>query len=172
MGYKNIKEHFRVGHIVHVRNEGICIGSPYVSDLIIIGRNGVIKKGRDSAVNEDINRYQSEMQADPAKVRALIEAPDTFTASLPVYTYEGGKVVLHHCEQYGWPNVTHAGALMYENTFSPSRAWIAKRAKNNAQYGIEAMEARIVEIEAQLAINRAQLAEYQADLAALNAEFP
>ena len=30
MGWKNIKEHYRIGHTVHVTDKGICIGSPYI----------------------------------------------------------------------------------------------------------------------------------------------
>lgn len=30
MGWKNVKEHYQIGHIVCVTSKGLCIGSPYV----------------------------------------------------------------------------------------------------------------------------------------------
>ena len=44
MGWKNIKEHYRIGHAVQVTDAGICIGSPYIHNIIIIGVDGTLKK--------------------------------------------------------------------------------------------------------------------------------
>jgi len=38
MGWKNIKEHYRINHYVQVTEQGICIGSPYIHNIIVIGR--------------------------------------------------------------------------------------------------------------------------------------
>jgi len=40
MGWKNLKEHFRIGHIVQCRDGVILIGSGYVSDLIKVSLDG------------------------------------------------------------------------------------------------------------------------------------
>jgi len=40
MGWKNVKEHYRIGHSVQVTEQGVCIGSPYVHNLIVVGLDG------------------------------------------------------------------------------------------------------------------------------------
>lgn len=58
------------------------------------------------------------INADPTAAAALLAKPDTFAASIPVYTWDASyAIVSHQCEELGWPNVTHDGALMYRNTF-------------------------------------------------------
>lgn len=45
MGWKNIKDHYRIGHIVAIYGEkGICIGSQYVHDLLMVGSDGTHSK--------------------------------------------------------------------------------------------------------------------------------
>lgn len=36
MGWKNVKEHYRIGHIVHVKDGKICIGFPHITDIMEI----------------------------------------------------------------------------------------------------------------------------------------
>jgi hypothetical protein len=167
MSWKNVKEHYRIGHFVH------CIGSGYVSEIIVIEPDGRLSKRYDGrGGNEDLARYQQEMDADPVKLRELIAAPDTFTASIPVYTYEGGDVVEKQCEALGWPNVTHDGCMMYANTFSGDKAWIVAKAKENADIGIKWARERVEETEKKLIEARARLAEEEANRAKLEADFP
>jgi hypothetical protein len=135
MGWKNVKEHYRIDHLVHVRNSKICIGSAYIPDIIIIGSDGTIEK-RDAdrwSVNRDLDRYQKEMDADPAKLKQLVESPDTFTNSITVYTYGDGQIIEKQCEVTGWPNVTHDGELMYDNTFCVARDVVLKWALRDAE---------------------------------------
>ncbi len=92
MSWKNVKEHYRIKHQVHVTNEGICSGSPYVHNLIVIGLDGVLKKRREGSGNADLTRYQAEMDADPAMLKQLVMAEDSFDGpGLPVFTYDGGR---------------------------------------------------------------------------------
>ena len=53
--------------------------------------------------------------------------------SLPVYTYEGGEIIEHKCEAYGWPNLTDDGQVMYNNKFSSDRNEVVRWAKENAE---------------------------------------
>ena len=144
MGWKAIKDHYRIGHFVQVvPGKGVCIGSPYIHDIFVIDETGKLSK-RDSdrfgggSMNADLRRYQEEFDADPAKLKALFEQPDTFEQSIPVYTYEGADIIECFCEQLEWPNVTHDGRMMYENTFSTDRAEVVGWAIRNARYGVEA----------------------------------
>ena len=172
MGYKLLKEHYRIGHAVCVTDKGICIGSPYIHDLIIVGLDGAIIKADDGRVNEDLKRYMAEMKADPAKLREVVQATDTFEASIPVYTYDGGNIIEEKCEKPGWPNVTHAGHMMYENTYSTYKRKVVNWAKENATLGIKWQSERVEEIKRDLAKMEALVKESEADLANLEADYP
>ena len=188
MGWKTFKEHYRIGHYVQVTewsaahasrwrkdyptDKVICIGSPYIHDIIVIGLDGAIIKGDDGRSNEDLKRYMAEMKADPAKLREVVLAQDTFAASIPVHTYSGGKIIEKRCEVLGWPNVTHDGDMMYENTFSADKSVVVKWAKRNAAAGIRWQLERIDEIKQNLAEVCGQLEESVADFAKLEADYP
>lgn len=158
MGWKNVKEHYRIGHLVQVSDKGICIGSPYIHDLIVIGFDGSFVKKYDGRVNDDLRRYQSEMLADMAKLKELVESPDVFEKSVTIWTYEDGDIIEKQCEIPEWPNVTHDGKMIYENTFSTDRSKVIEWAKHNAYLwhnryveAVEEAKQRVVELQAELA---------------------
>lgn len=151
MGWKSVKEHYRIGHYVTVdREKGICIGSPYVHDLIVIGFDGVVKKRPDRTHNDDLCRYLREFDADRELLKQLILQEDKFEKSLPVWTYFGSRIVEKFCEEYGWPNVTHDGLMMYDNTFSKYRAVIVRAAYQNAKAGHEVTGDRVEQTRKEL----------------------
>jgi len=163
MGWKNVKEHYRIGHTVQVREGLICIGSVYIHDLIAIRFNGTIVEDNEKYSNEDLARYQKEMLADMAKLKELIDTPDVFERSITIWTYDEGDIIEKQCETPEWPNVTHDGQMIYENTFSVDRAEVVEWAKENALLWrdryiecIEETNERIVELQAEL--NKAQAA--------------
>lgn len=172
MGWKNVKEHYRIEHIVQVTEAGICIGSPYIHNLIAIGMDGAIKKADDGRVNEDLRRYMSEFTADPAKLRELIKAPDKFTASIPVYTYDGGEILEKFCEKPGWPNVTHDGHIQYENIFSTDKAKVVRWAKENAKLGIEWKDRRIADLRLDISRIEHDMGKDVENLAKLEKDYP
>ncbi len=143
MGWKNVKDHYRITHIVQVSKtdngrdgggvDAICIGSSYIRDLIAIGMDGSILKRYESG-NEHLERYMREMDADLDVLKRLVLSPDTFAGDgITVYTWEGAEILEKQCEVFGWPNVTHDGCLMYENTFSLNKSEVIFRAKREAK---------------------------------------
>ena len=163
MGWKNVKEHYRIGHTVQVSKGLICIGSAYVHNLIEIRLNGTFAKKEERYANEDLARYQKEMLADIAKLKELIDTPDVFERSIAIWTYNEGDIIEKQCETPEWPNVTHDGQMIYENTFSVDRSEVVEWAKENALLWrdryiecIEETNNRIVELQAEL--NKAQAA--------------
>lgn len=171
MGWKNVKEHYRIGHSVHITDEGLCIGSSYVHDLIVVSLEGVVVKRWDGS-NEDLRRYLREFDADQAKLRRLIESPDEFSTSIPVYTYEGAEIIEKQCEEPGWPNVTHDGCLMHDNAFSNNKDTVVKWAKQNATAGASMTKDTVSRLREQLTEVERDLAQCHADLATLNATYP
>lgn len=173
MNWKSVKLGYDIGHIVHVREGCICIGSPYISEIIRITPDGVPQWVSGNARNnDDLARYMREMEADPARLRVLMATPDSFSASLPVYTYRGGEILEKQCEAYGYPNITHDGCLMYVNMFFSRKADAIRKAKANAQAGCDLVTRRIAECERDLAKWLKELAQEEADLAKLNHDYP
>jgi hypothetical protein len=172
MGWKNVKQAYNIGHIVHVVDGDIWIGSPYVSQIFCIKTDGTLDEGRRGELgyaNKDLERYVAEMKADPERLMALVMVPDSFERSLPVYTYDNhGNIILCQCEERGWPNVTHGGRLMYENTFfaTPEEA----RAKAISEYrsAIEALSCVITETREKLADQVKWRDEYKAAIRKLS----
>lgn len=65
MAWKNIKDHYRIGHIVQIRNGLITIGSSFVHDLIRVTLDGKVSWGNlGASKNDDLARYYAEMTAD------------------------------------------------------------------------------------------------------------
>jgi hypothetical protein len=173
MGFKALKQFYRIGHSVHVTDEGICIGSPYVHNLIVIGLDGVLKKRHDrEGSNDDLDRYMREFDEDPVRLKRIVAAPDAFDRSLPVFTWKGGEIVEAACEEYGWPNVTHQGRMMYENTFFKEKADAVRAAKEDAAAGVKWRLEAVARSERELADQRRELDLSEANLAKLNADFP
>ena len=173
MGWKNVKEHYRIGHQVQVTKKGICIGSPYIHDLIVIGTDGVVKKRYDGGGNnDDLHRYQREIDADPHKLRELVQSPDTFNDLKVVYTYDGGEIIEKQCEETGWPEVTCDGEMMYANTFSTEKEKVVSWAKRNADCGIKNFLEQINDAEKNLERLRTNLASEEANRRKLEDDYP
>ena len=125
MGFKLLEKTYDIKHIVCVTHEekyggeAICIGSPYIHDIIVIDMQGeVIKRYKNDGHNDELTRYQREFDADPEKLKRIVTTPDVFDESLnqTVYIYDFGRIRKETCQEFGWPNVTNKGELMYENT--------------------------------------------------------
>ena len=175
MGCKAFKAHYRIGHHVHLTSQGLCIGSPYIHNLIVVEpSSGIITKAKEFRQNEDLQRYMTEIRADPAKALALIQQPDEFTASLPVWTYhyDTAAIIEQQCESYGWPNITHDGQLMYENTHFPTRDEAVQYLASNLRAGIELDGRRIAELETDLAECKQRLATHLTHFTRVHAENP
>jgi hypothetical protein len=129
MGFKTIKEHYDIKHLVQVdirseyREPCIYIGSPYYSDIIVIRIRDakIVKHYEDN--HEQLSRYDAALTVDEKNgvLRQLIDRADVFEKDLPVFTVKGGYVVKELCEEYGWPNTTHTGKLMYNNSYSETK---------------------------------------------------
>lgn len=172
MGWKTLKERFGIGHIVQVTNAGIVIGSGYVSDLVTI--NSATGKVTENSTFAGFLRqhYPRLLSASAEDILSAISTEDTFDTSIPVYTYEGGTIIEKLCEQPSYPNVTHDGCLMYENTYSSDKSLVVQWAKRNAEAGISLIARHIADTEKLLAEQRSKLATCSRDLEALNAAYP
>lgn len=129
MGFQAVRKYYDIKHIVAVYNKRefggpcICIGSPYIHDIIVIRiSDAKVVKGYERG-NDDLGRYYAAIKEDEKNgiLRGLIDTPDVFTQNLPVFTIKDWAVVADYCEEYGWPNTTNSGYIMYENTYFKTR---------------------------------------------------
>ena len=157
MGWKNIKEHFSIGHNVCITSKGICIGSGYVHDLAVIDINTGSAAANSVFKNFLRDKYPALLDATAEEVLQLISNQDTFKVSLPVYTYDGGEIVEKHCEEYGWPNVTHDGEQMYDNTFFTDKKKAIEAAMADAVAGVKAYAGQVEQYKTDLNKARVRL---------------
>lgn len=172
MGWKSVKEAYRIGHIVKVVGDEIHIGSPYVGDLIRIDQSGKVTLNRVFDRRGDLGRYMDEMERDPARLLALIRAEDQFGPTTTVYTWSDGHIIEKQCEETGWPNVTTDGQLMHDNTFSTSVETTVARARADHDAWAARAADRVVEIEESLAQARRRHQDALDAIARLDASHP
>ena len=120
----------------------------------------------------DVTTAAAEFDADPAKLREVVQCADTFDRSVTVYTWDGGEIIKEQCEEPGWPNVTHAGHIMYDNTYSTDKRKVVAWAKEDARLAVEYMKERIEDDRKKLAEFEERLARHEDDLAKLIREYP
>lgn len=171
MGWKKVKEHYRIEHIVKMSSEGLCIGSGYIPETIVVNAAGEIVTRYDRG-NNALERYQREIEADPDLFVRLMAEPDVFERNVPVFSYAGAQVLEKQCEELGWPNVTHDGDMMYENTWFPTREEAIRKAKEDARAGVELWGRHLVRVEDEVKRLQREIDSAAADLAALDAAYP
>lgn len=165
MGHKAFKSHFKIkNHIVSVRKGVLYIGSGFASNLVGIDMQtgGILV---NNVFGSFLHRYYPEILNSTDEDRlALIKTPDVFEQSIPVYTFCDGQIVEKQCEQLGFPNVTHDGEVMYENTHYPNKADAIEYARKMLCREIEREEEAITDLETQLIKVKARLSESKSTL--------
>ena len=172
MGWKKVKQHYQISHIVHVDGDAICIRSNMQPALIVIGTDGEFKQRYTDSKLEELLRIQDEMDADPEKLLELIQAEDQFEKSVAVYTFEGADILEKVCEFPGWPRVTHGGELMYPNLYSTDKDKVVVWAKRNAERGLDAYTRMVEEARAKLEGLESELEIQQSNCAKLSELYP
>lgn len=173
MGWKALKDHFKIEHHVVIEGDKLCIGSDYVHNLAEIQLATGVMIPRQGAFSDFLTtKYPALAAADPKDILALLEQPDVFEASIQVFTYDGAEILEKHCEALGWPNVTHDGLMQYDNTFSADKAKVIAWAKRSADVRAEMAGSRVADLEKELAAARERLAAQQAVVRQLAEQHP
>ena len=150
MGWKAIKEEFDIKHNIKVFEGFIYIGSGYIGDLISINMKTAEIKGNPAFPEFIQEKYPHLLKVSQKELIDLINKKDNFQSSIPVFTYKNGEIIQKFCEQVGWPNCTHDGEMMYENTFSTDKEEVIGWAKKEAELRIEITKQNISRIEKKL----------------------
>lgn len=171
MGWKAVREAYDIGHIVKMQGGMLLIGSSYIGDIIVIAPDGTITK-RDGRGTGDLARYQHDIEADPTRFAALLAANDVFDRSIVVYTWEGADIIERRCERTDWPNVTHDGHLMHDNTYTTDRDEAIEWARRDADAALRIYSRNVADAERELEARRTLLKQAEEVSARLAAEHP
>lgn len=173
MGWKTFKQHFKVEHLVTLADGFINIGSGYINDLVRINMSTGAVIHNQTFNNFLRNNYPNILEATPKDILALIHAEDRFSNSIPVYTYNrDGEIVEKLCEETGWPNVTHDGQMMYENSFFSTKEVAAKQCQKEMLSAISSLSASLKDLEEQKRDLQCRFEKYTKSLADLHKLYP
>lgn len=170
MGIKLLKEKYKIEHLVQRTDKGICIGSPYYHDIIVLNDEGeFMKMYKDRKyndgwnTNEDLKRYQEEMIVDSENgiLKEIIQEPDDYENLNPVFKIDDGKLIETFCENYGYPNLTIEGELMYENTFFKTKEEAVKYGIDECNGWIKMLEERKVELSKEIEKKQDRINHFQ-----------
>lgn len=155
MGWKSVRDHYGITRRqVHVRDGEIRIG-----EEVTIRADGTVVVNRDWNPPQEIMAAIEHMRANPDTLRGLMARPDEFGPSVPIWTYDGDRVIEDLCEVPEWPNLTHSGQIIYENTHSTDRAKALAFALSAANAGVDAAHDGVVDAETRLAKARRRLTD-------------
>lgn len=158
MGWKSFKEKFEIKHFVQIRDGQIKIGSSYVHDIISI--DPVTGRIFETASWSNVlNEYPLLKNASKEEIVKILQEKDTFEKSIPVFTYSEATIIEDFAEEVGWPNITHSGRMMMDNTFFLTREEAVEEAIDNNGYSIKFAKDRVVESEKELGKSREHLKE-------------
>lgn len=172
MGFKAFKDHFGIeNHIVSIQDGVLHIGSDFVSRLV-----GFDMQTGKVLINDAFSGFLSKqypeiLNCTDEERLALIQTQDQFKQSIPVYTSLNGQIIEKKCEALGFPNVTHDGEIMYENSHFSNEADAVKYEQLNLQCKIEIQQSSISDLEAKLAEKKRNLAETKKQLDQLNSTY-
>lgn len=159
MGWKNFKTQFKIKHNVQITNKGLCIGSGYVHDLVVINlTTGQVKE--NSTFSGFLKEHYPELlKASSENILAALNSPDYFKTHIPVYSYQDSTIIEEHAEEFGYPHTTHQGNLMYENTHFKTKTEAIYAARQNNQAAISLTQDMINEYQNKLSEMQKNLAD-------------
>lgn len=172
MGWKVFKDKFGIKHNIDSDGDFLLIGSGMVSNLVTVN----VKTGKvaeNSTFSGLILKNYPELQKASAQdILAALQQQDVFEKNIPIFSFDDNGIIEDLCEEPGYPNTTHQGRLIYENTFFLERNKAVASAMEELTLWISLQEREIVKTEEELLSRREKLAKSQADLVALENAYP
>jgi hypothetical protein len=114
------------GYTIQQDGEKICIGGAYCNDLISVNMETLemktavhIDEGRAGLRSDELVMIWDKLTEliKNGEIKDIIEGKDEIENPLTVYTVQNGELKECITDEYGWPNVTDDGFLMYENQY-------------------------------------------------------
>jgi hypothetical protein len=134
------------GYTIQQDGEKICIGGAYCNDLISVNMETLKMKtavhihgGRAGLRSDELVMIWDKLTEliKNGEIKDIIEGKDEIENPLTVYTVQNGELKECITDEYGWPNVTDDGFLMYENQYFRTKEAAIQR-------GIADLECQII----------------------------
>lgn len=160
------------GYIVHETETHICIGSPLCHDLISVQKDNLelryaldtFREGKRSIRTPELILIWEKLEGliASAEISAVIDGQDMLDKPLPVFSHDHHfNIVQSVTDEYGWPNTTIDGRLMYDNVWFKTEAEAIQRALSECQSGIQWREGKLAEMRAEIASMEQVVIEYK-----------
>jgi hypothetical protein len=114
-------------YTVHNSEGKLCVGSSLCSDLISLNIEtkelkyalDTWREGRKSIKYEPLEIIWDRLEEliNNGEIDYYLEGEDEIENPLPVFSFSNGTLIKTTTDEYGWPNITSDGTLMYDNTF-------------------------------------------------------
>jgi len=119
------------GYYPNDNREYIAMGSPLCHDLISVNKKTLevkyaldtFRKGRESLGNDKLvfiwDKFHELIKN--GEIHDIINGVDEIENPLPVWTFDDDGLIETYTDEYGWPNTTYDGKVMYENLHFKTR---------------------------------------------------
>ncbi len=87
---------------------------------------------------------------DSGEINEIINGNDEVENKLTVWTVKDGELIETYTNEYGYPNTTHDGKLMHDNTYFKTKEEAIDKAIKEYEYSVKAATERVGECEAEL----------------------
>lgn len=135
---------------VHWCDGKVCVASPMCHDLISYDPSKKVlryaldtfREGRMSLENKSDGELLAiydklDAMIKSGEIEEIITGSDDTFGMFPVFEGNHGEVIEEMTDKIEWPNTTHTGKMIYENTHFATFEEAAKRALSKAGYAIE-----------------------------------
>ena len=160
-----LKELLDIKHAVADYGEYIGIGSWYVHDLIRIDKK-TFEVSKSSIVSDgELLRIFDELKnINKTKMRDIVMGNNGEEYNKEVYYCESGKIRKTYCKEYGYPNTTIDGVLMYDNTHYKNPLDAVVREIEGLKIGIKYTQNNIIDLDDNLRKQKEKLNEYMKEM--------
>ena len=143
------------GYIIHDCDEYIAVGSPLCHDLITVDKGTLLvkyaldtfKQGREAIRSKELEAIWDKLHEliKSGEIKEIIQENDVIDNPIPVYESRDGEVFSHVTDKIEWPNTTHTGRLIYNNTFFATRKEAVEYSMRECGYAIKMFSDNLVE---------------------------
>ena len=153
-----LKSGYAVAYYESKEGDYIGIGNGYIHDLIHFDLNKKKIKQKNSE-NVDLLRIKSRLLDIITKeeFQQIINDNDEIENPITIYYEKDGEILETQCAEYGWPNTTIDGRMIYNNVYFETEMEAKYSAVKACILGIEITQDSI---ERELKIKKARLEDY------------
>lgn len=120
MGWLTVKNQFNIPDsvIVHVKDNRLILGVPFIPDFFSIEPDGQIACLADEGLTSIFNQLLTKISSNPESFSEAFRAPDIIDplSLTKVWEVSDDGILEDWCFVPGFPHVTVSGKLMHHNT--------------------------------------------------------